>query len=686
LNITSDYKIALYIGNNTTPAIIGATDIESTLYQQWSHFALCRSGSTVRLFLNGALEGSCTNSATLDGSGDLYIGGLPPVNSSSTSSYSFPDQMDELRVTAAARYTSEFTAPSQPFPRTGDDTFYLTCSAGAWVDANAVNNTWVLMHFDGIDPITYMFSDERGRQVAMYAEPGADPSGVEPSLSIGQYKFGGGAVRFNGDNYVEVVADETYAGHFIGQIELWFKVDYRPTQSYYTLLSSISAEYGGNWSVMLVNQKIVVSSYWSDASLVDPVTDASAYITSDVSISDYEWHHLALLKVSSPNEMRMYVDGVLQSGRGVGLAYSSYGGHGLFVGNHSIPSTVGSTGFRGWIDELRVADISEYYDSFTPPTEAFPDGHTRLPLTAGAVLSGRRQQVTYAGASLQKAGYTRSALLDAALKKTLTKTPAADACLGMVYTRRAFAGPAALGMQKELQASSDFMLSGTEYALADSLVQQAKSRSASADAYASLVGLTRSCTAGAKFSSFKRFYANSAVQGTAVIAVGAGAAVQGTVEITLNGSINSVVVLGTSRTISGSSYLTRSFSLSPAADAYRAKQRLRTVTGNVYVGGFESVAALADSLISLAALRTLGAAATVQQNRWISAVPSAAVQSSSMKSLSVGAYLRTPPANTVAATTRIDGEWVALMRPTEWTLDVRNTEFAPDARNTEWVL
>jgi hypothetical protein len=77
----------------------------------WSHVAITRSGSTVRLFVNGSLEDSGTFATQLGPTGgaqDLRIGG-----SISASTQPFQGYIDDLRIIDGhAVYTAAFTAPT----------------------------------------------------------------------------------------------------------------------------------------------------------------------------------------------------------------------------------------------------------------------------------------------------------------------------------------------------------------------------------------------------------------------------------------------------------------------------------------------------------------------------------------------------------------------------------------------
>ena len=77
---------------------------------QWSHFAITRSGSTIRIFTNGTLSNTATYSTTTGGNRRLYIGKQPGQNRF------FKGYLDDLRITKGyARYTAGFTAPTSAF-------------------------------------------------------------------------------------------------------------------------------------------------------------------------------------------------------------------------------------------------------------------------------------------------------------------------------------------------------------------------------------------------------------------------------------------------------------------------------------------------------------------------------------------------------------------------------------------
>ena len=75
----------------------------------WSHVAVCRSGSTINLYINGVL-GVLAGSATYTGN---FSDGLCKIGSGSHGA--FNGFIDEFRITKFARYTANFTPSTSAF-------------------------------------------------------------------------------------------------------------------------------------------------------------------------------------------------------------------------------------------------------------------------------------------------------------------------------------------------------------------------------------------------------------------------------------------------------------------------------------------------------------------------------------------------------------------------------------------
>ena len=93
--------------NGASPADPFLTTPNTFSHDTWYHYALTRSGNTWRMFINGALEVSGTNSGSYNmGLGGLRVG---QANWDGANGY-FKGNVDDIRLTKGlARYTSAFT-------------------------------------------------------------------------------------------------------------------------------------------------------------------------------------------------------------------------------------------------------------------------------------------------------------------------------------------------------------------------------------------------------------------------------------------------------------------------------------------------------------------------------------------------------------------------------------------------
>ena len=117
LSLTDAEKIQVY---SDTQKILGSSTIS---LNTWTHIALTRSNGIMRLFVNGTIDGSVTNTQNFIDT-NFFIGKGVWANSE------FEGYLDEVRITKGiARYTSNFT-PSQIVPFTSNNTVWKNIACG----------------------------------------------------------------------------------------------------------------------------------------------------------------------------------------------------------------------------------------------------------------------------------------------------------------------------------------------------------------------------------------------------------------------------------------------------------------------------------------------------------------------------------------------------------------------------
>ena len=101
--------IKVYDGQGGSNVYTGSTTYNWT---NWHHVAISRSGTTLRVFVDGSLDGTATTSRNLTEQGGIVGANINSILASSTGSDTYDGYIDDLRVTkGVARYTSAFTPP-----------------------------------------------------------------------------------------------------------------------------------------------------------------------------------------------------------------------------------------------------------------------------------------------------------------------------------------------------------------------------------------------------------------------------------------------------------------------------------------------------------------------------------------------------------------------------------------------
>ena len=104
-------KLNLFLNNSTV-----YTSAASISTGSWAHVAVSRSGTTLRVFINGALDGSVTDSTNMTDQ-KLLVGANVGVTPGTLQGNYMNGYMQDVRITkGVARYTAAFTPPSRTFP------------------------------------------------------------------------------------------------------------------------------------------------------------------------------------------------------------------------------------------------------------------------------------------------------------------------------------------------------------------------------------------------------------------------------------------------------------------------------------------------------------------------------------------------------------------------------------------
>ena len=331
-HVANTTKLTVWIYNFNSGAPIFTTTT-STVNGTWYHIALTRSGTSLKLFVNGTQEGSTyTTSADIDtgaGSALYYL-------SSPTSETEFNGFIDEVRVSNSARYTANFTPSTTAFVN----------------DAN----TLLLIHANGTNGSTF-FEDDNG----VRAHRGIIANG-NAKISTTQSQFGGSSAQFDGTGDGLTITDLTPFAFGTNDFTMECWIRFTPIPSGFVNIIDFRdfAGSGANSPVIYMNSATVAYA-----------TGTTARITTSTNLSSNTWYHFAVSR--SGSSTRLFVNGTQ-----VGSTFTDTTNYTCNAFTIANAKELG-TGINGFIDEIRISNSARYTSNFTAPTTPFVnDANTLL--------------------------------------------------------------------------------------------------------------------------------------------------------------------------------------------------------------------------------------------------------------------------------------------------------------------
>jgi hypothetical protein len=296
---------------------------------QWNHFAMSKSSTTMAAWLNGTRIGTNTVSGSVNnGDQGLSIG----VRSGGTS-YPFAGYLANLRVVKGTDVygvsNTTITVPTAP--------------------TTAITNTSLLSNMTnaGIPDLAMQNNLE---------------TVADAQVSTSEKKYGTGSLAFDGTgDLLFASANPQYAfdsGAYT--VEFWLYKDSTGSGERGILQMQTASLFG--LSIFADGTALYVDERKNAFDGADPRITAT--ITQDA------WNHIAVCREGGTSgTLRAFVNGT-QSGSSVTSNLRSLTSIGpLYVGNN----TVAANSFKGNIDDLRITKgLARYTTTFTPPASALP--------------------------------------------------------------------------------------------------------------------------------------------------------------------------------------------------------------------------------------------------------------------------------------------------------------------------
>lgn len=303
--------------------VLSGVQFGAVTLKQWYHLAMTRSGSTIRLFFNGALSTTVTNGTTLMNSASaLGIGGGPSAGNGPLNGYI----ADVRIVKGTAVYTAAFTPPTAPL--------------------TAIANTSLLLNFTNAGIV-----DATGKNALETVN--------QAQLSTAVKKFGSASIVFDGiDDYVVMPYSPLFdIGTNAFTIEGWV---------YFNVLSGnrlifdtyTSAALGGGYQLYWRSTGTSITLYGNGVVIAQSSFTGHATGT---------WYHIACTRDTAGN-VRIFVDGTKYADTpyttALNIATTARPALGIQVATLT-------NDLDGYIDDFRFTlGYARYTANFTPPTEA----------------------------------------------------------------------------------------------------------------------------------------------------------------------------------------------------------------------------------------------------------------------------------------------------------------------------
>lgn len=319
--------------SNGNSWLAGATDVTANT---WHHVAVTRSSNTVRIFLDGKVDGTFANqTANLGTTRPCAIGAFDTGGTGKFTGY-----ISSARVVkGAAVYTSAFTPSTTPLTAISGTSLLLNFTNAGIYDSKTT-----------VDLITV----------------------GDAKVSTTTAKFGTASVYFDGTgDYANVVSTGTNYTFGTGDFTIEFFMNstqtsatawaYVATVERATLVDGVFSVLSRTNFSSVSRSQLCLSSWFSNA-----WADYTIPVTSDP--NDGVWHHVAFVR--SGTNIYGFFDGTLVATYTI-AANRTFGvtGRNFFIGaNPADPSY-----YNGYLQQFRVTKgIARYTGSFTPPSESFP--------------------------------------------------------------------------------------------------------------------------------------------------------------------------------------------------------------------------------------------------------------------------------------------------------------------------
>lgn len=304
----------------------------------WYHLAVARQGTSLRLFINGVLENTVTNSTSLDNSNTLYIGRLTAATAWELNGY-----LSNVRIVkGTAVYTSNFTPSTTPLTAVSG-TSLLTCQSNRLIDNST--NRFALTKNGDVSVQYFQPFGQSALNTATYTNNQPSP-GTNGYHSV-YFDGTGDWLTISNTTALDLPADFT--------IEAWINCTSTENRDH-EIIAKWDATPAYAWNLAAnPSTGLITLGYGNSGTYVAGATFASSFAAN-------AWFHIAITR--SGSTVRAFLNGT-QAGSNQTITSNLSATATTYIGRDD-----GTTrNFIGYLSNIRVVKGTALYTSnFTPST------------------------------------------------------------------------------------------------------------------------------------------------------------------------------------------------------------------------------------------------------------------------------------------------------------------------------
>lgn len=322
---SSTNNITMWDGQGNSFVYTGSNTYDWT---DWHHVAISRSGTTLRVFVDGSLDGTATTSRNLTAQGGIVGANINKVLNGGGAKV-FSGYIDDFRITkGVARYTSNFTPPTKS----------LTAHWEPYFD-----DVSLMLHGDDL-------TDSSVHDHAL--------SNNSISVSTATKKYGTGSLYFSTSAYGTFSHDTSFdIGTGDYTIEAWVYPQNSGTRG---IAHNHPSLYGGGFTFWIGNDsKLRIQNFTNGNS-------SATTIIATTTTPNGTWAHVAYSR--SGGTGYLFVNGNLEGTHTDSRNLTNNSGFYVGAAEGALYRGI------GYIDDLRfTVGLGRYASDFTPPQRALPE-------------------------------------------------------------------------------------------------------------------------------------------------------------------------------------------------------------------------------------------------------------------------------------------------------------------------